>query len=113
MRTSLIAGYLNHKCIAPMLFSGTCNREVFNEWFEHQLAPELPVNSVVILDNATFHKSDYLKEIADRNRIELLFLPPYSPELNPIEKLWANLKRFWRGNAQLTLDEMILASGFI
>lgn len=96
-----------------MLFSGTCNSEVFNEWFKKQLIPELPSNSVIVLDNATFHKSDYLKEIAAKNDIELLFLPPYSPELNPIEKLWANLKKFWRNNSLLTLDEMIIMSGFI
>ncbi|MHC5226527.1 transposase [Ignatzschineria sp. LJL83] len=112
-RTSLIAGYFNKKCLAPMLFSGTCNSEVFNEWFEKRLIPELPKNSVVVLDNETFHKSDYLKEIAPKYGVELLFLPPYSPELNPIEKLWANLKKFWRGNAHLTLDEMIVTSGFI
>lgn len=96
-----------------MLFSGSCNSEVFNIWFETQLVPELPVDSVVVLDNATFHKSVYLKEIALKHGITLLFLPPYSPELNPIEKLWANLKRFWKNHSTLRLDQMILLSGFI
>lgn len=113
IRTSLVAGYLDKKCIAPMLFSGSCNSEVFNTWFEEQLIPELPGNSVVVLDNATFHKSDYLKEISLKHHITLLFLPPYSPDLNPIEKLWANLKRFWRNHSTLNLDQMILQSGFI
>ena len=96
-----------------MLFDGVCNTKLFNIWFEQILIPELPENSVVILDNATFHKSQELQMIAKNHNVELLYLPPYSPELNPIEKLWANLKRFWRNNDHLSLDEMIIASGFV
>lgn len=108
MQAILIINAL-HACY----FHALVTAKFFNEWFKKQLIPELPSNSVIVLDNATFHKSDYLKEIAAKNDIELLFLPLYSPELNPIEKLWANLKRFWRNNSLLTLDEMIIMSSFI
>ena len=66
-----------------------------------------------MLDNATFHKSKHLHRIGKENNVELLYLPPYSPELNPIEKLWANLKQFWRNHCHLSLVDMIIASNFV
>ena len=70
----MIAGYCNKKCLAPMLFSGKCNSEVFNEWFEKRLISEFPKNRVIVLDNATLHENDCLKEIALKHDIHLLFL---------------------------------------
>ena len=67
-----------------------CN--IVRDWFENQLCPVLKPGQVVILDNASFHKSRKLKELAEAAKCELLYLPPYSPDLNPIEKFWANLK---------------------
>jgi transposase len=95
-----------------MLFDGTCNTEVFNQWLEFELLPELVCGTVLVLDNATFHKSSRTREIVEEVGCELLYLPPYSPDLNPIEKLWGNLKRFW---AQIggPLDEMIRLSGYL
>ena len=57
-----------------------------------------PATDVVIMDNASFHRKGALREIAKRHRISVLFLPPYSPDYNPIEKLWANMKRWLRKN---------------
>jgi transposase len=105
-RTSLIGGYLEHKLIAPMLFSGTCNSNVFNQWLEHMLLPQLVTGSVIVLDNASFHKAKSTRQLVEQAGCELLYLPPYSPDLNPIEKLWANLKRRWRKIGG-TLDELI------
>lgn len=91
-RESFIAGKSGKQIIAPMCFKGTCNTELFNAWVEQSLIPELRAGQVVILDNATFHKSKKTKELIEKAGCELLFLPPYSPDLNPIEKFWAHLK---------------------
>lgn len=91
-RESFIAGKSDKQIIAPMCFKGTCNTELFNAWVEQSLIPELRAGQVVILDNATFHKSKKTKELIEKAGCELLFLPPYSPDLNPIEKFWAHLK---------------------
>jgi transposase len=91
-RESFIAGKVGGKIIAPMCFKGTCNTELFNVWIEQVLTPELKPGQVVIMDNATFHKSHKTKELIESLGCRLLFLPPYSPDLNPIEKFWANFK---------------------
>ncbi|NJK71909.1 MAG: hypothetical protein HC926_00250 [Synechococcaceae cyanobacterium SM2_3_60] len=62
-RTSLLAARLNKRLIAPLLFPGTCNTALFNLWLEHELCPLLNKTMVVILDNATFHKSKRTKRL--------------------------------------------------
>ena len=93
-RTNIVAGYVNQKSIAPMVFSGSCNTELFNVWVEKCLIKELIHGQVVVMDNATFHKSQKTKELIESVGCKLIFLPPYSPDLNPIEKFWANMKRW-------------------
>lgn len=90
-----------------MLFEGTCNTLVFNAWVEQFLAPLLSENHVVVMDNAIFHKSQKTKDLITATGATLLFLPPYSPDLNPIEKAFANLKRFREFNESLPLDRVI------
>jgi transposase len=77
-----------------MVFNGTCNTDLFNKWVEHFLIKELKAGQVVIMDNASFHKSQKTKELIESVSCKLIFLPPYSPDLNPIEKFWANMKRW-------------------
>lgn len=100
-RTNIIAGLVNNKSIAPMVFNGSCNTEVFNVWVEEVLIKELKRGQVVILDNAAFHKSTKTKELIESVGCKLIFLPPYSPDLNPIEKFWANMKRWIKQKIQL------------
>ena len=92
-RESFVAGKIGSKIIAPFCYQGTCNTDLFNFWVEHFLLPELSVGQVVILDNATFHKSLKTKELIESTGCRVLFLPPYSPDFNPIEIFWANFKR--------------------
>jgi SPP1 gp7 family putative phage head morphogenesis protein len=68
--------------------------------------------STMVLDNASFHKSEHTRRLVEHAGCQLLYLPPYSPDLDPIEKLWANLKRRWRkvGGA---LEEMIVGSDYL
>ena len=95
-RTNIIAGYVNKTSIARMVFNGSCTTELFNHWVEHFLIKELKTGQVVIMDNASFHKSRKTRELIESVGCKLLFLPPYSPDLNPIEKFWANMKRWIR-----------------
>jgi transposase len=91
-RESFIAAKCGSKLLAPLCFQGTCNTLLFNTWIEQFLVPELKPGQVVILDNASFHKSVIAKELIEKAGCQILFLPPYSPDLNPIEKFWAQFK---------------------
>ena len=79
-----------------MEYTGTTDSVLFEFWFENVLLNEVDEGSVIILDNATFHKKSVLPALARHHHCDLLFLPPYSPDLNPIEKKWAWLKRILR-----------------
>lgn len=101
-RTNIIAGLVGNKPIAPFVFNGTCNTELFNNWVEQFLIKELIAGQVVIMDNAAFHKSKRTKELIESVGCRVIFLPPYSPDLNPIEKFWANMKRWIKQKIELS-----------
>jgi hypothetical protein len=84
-RTSLIAANRVKKLLAPVLFSGSTNALWFNQWLQDHLIPELKPNSTLILDNAPFHRQNDVYQIAHEAGHSVLFLPPYSPDLNRIE----------------------------
>ena len=87
-RQSFVAAKAGSKIIAPMIFEGTCHSGLFETWVKQVLLPELIPGQTVVMDNATFHKSLKTKTLIQEAGCELLFLPPYSPDLNPIEKFW-------------------------
>jgi len=91
-RTSIIAVSQNARLVAPFVFEGSCNTEVVDTYFEKVLLPVLPKGSVIVLDNASFHQSPSTQKLVADAGCELLFLPTYSPDLNPSEHLWARLK---------------------
>lgn len=95
-RTNVIGALLGKALLTVSLFQGSINTEVFNGWVEQDLIPKLPAGSVVIMDNATFHKSKSMKENLEKLGHILLYLPPYSPDLNPIEHKWAQAKAIRR-----------------
>jgi putative transposase len=84
-RTSLLAARVDGRLVAPWLFPGTCTTTLFNTWLEHQLCPLLDETMVVILNHAAFHKSQRSRELIEATGARILFLPPYSPDLNPID----------------------------
>jgi len=79
--------------LAPVLFEGSTNSKWFNEWLEKYLLPEIPENSIIIMDNAAFHKTLETRRIIENAKHNLIFLPPYSPDFNPIEQDFANIKK--------------------
>ncbi len=91
-RTTLIAGYINGGFIAPFRFKGYTNTKVFNHWVEKCLIKDLQPGQVVVLDNASIHKSRKTIDLIESVECRVLFQPPYSPDLNKIEPMWANLK---------------------
>jgi len=92
-RVNFAAGICMGKWVAPFEYNGTTNSALFELWFEKRLLREVKPGSVIVLDNATFHRKSVLPALAQRYGCSVLFLPPYSPDLNPIEKKWAWLKR--------------------
>ena len=91
-RESFIAALSQGRLMFPMCFQGTCNTGLFNTWLEEMVVTQLQPGQVLILDNASFHRSEKSKQLVEAVCCKLMFLPPYSPDLNPIEKCWANLK---------------------
>lgn len=102
-RTSVIAGLKLNKSLAPMDFKGYCDTDVVLTWVKHWLIPKLEPGDTVIWDNASVHKSQKLSEAFKVAGINLLFLPPYSPDLNPIEQFWSWLKAWIRALNQPNL----------
>ena len=72
-----------------MVFDGALDRAIFDEYIKHILAPALNPGDIVILDNLSSHKSLVSQEAVDTRHAEFKFLPAYSPDLNPIEKMWS------------------------
>jgi len=99
------------KFYAPYIFDGTCNTELFNAWLKQMLLKELPSNQVIIMDNASIHKNKRTRDLIERAGHILLYLPPYSPDLNPIEKTFGLIKR-WLSAAikETTLSDIILSN---
>ncbi len=75
-----------------MYFEGNTDTGIFNQWIEEFLIPELKAGQTVIMDNATFHKSPRTAELVELSGCKLLYLPPYSPDFNPIEQKWGHVK---------------------
>jgi transposase len=95
-RTGIVAAQMGKSILAPLVYDGAMDSRLFETWFENCLLPALPEKAVIVMDNASFHRKSKLFDITEKARHLLIFLPPYSPELNPIENLWSWLKRHLR-----------------
>ena len=103
-RTNIIGGLLygehEKKHIAVRCYEQSATARLFEDWFEFELLPVFPDGTLVIMDNASFHRKNVFWKIAERHDIFVLFLPPYSPELNSIEHSWANFKEWLKHNGK-------------
>jgi transposase len=108
-RTNFAAGIRLGKWVAPIEYEGSMNSALFEWWFEKCLLNELNPGSVIVLDNATFHRKSILPGLAAQKNCTVLFLPADSPDLNPIEKKWAWLKKRLR-KILLDFDSFELAA---
>lgn len=84
-------GHIRH--VAPFCYSQPMNCDLFETWFRTQLVKSIARGSTVIMDRASFHRKKTLENLARRHHVKILFLPAYSPDFNPIEKTWANMKK--------------------
>ena len=76
----------------PFIFDGTLNKELFSMYIEKYLAESLAHDDILVLDNCSVHKSKLVIETLEKHKINFTFLPPYSPDFNPIELLWSKMK---------------------
>lgn len=104
----MVSARIGDNFTAPVLFQGASDALAFNAWLEHQLCPLLDETHVVIMDNASFHKgAETETRLIAATGASLLFLPPYSPELNPIKKDFANIKRRYQYNPETSIEQII------
>ncbi len=111
-KTSTFLAALRHDRItAPCVVDGAVNGEIFRAYVEQCLAPTLAPGDIVIMDNLASHKIDGVRQAIEAAGAALLYLPPYSPDLNPIEQAFAKLKARLRTAAARTVDTLWEAIG--
>ncbi len=110
---TFIAGLRRNRLTAPFVVDQPMNRLIFETWVQTQLAPTLSEGDVVILDNLAAHKSPAAEQAIRARGAWLLFLPPYSPDLNPIEMAFSKLKAHLRARTARTIDDLWQAIGDI
>ena len=107
--TTVIGALRQNGLVAPCAFDGPINGEKFRAWVEQFLVPELKPGDIVVLDNLSSHKVAGVRTAIESAKARLLYLPPYSPDLNPIEQWFAKLKALLRKAAARTFDALINA----
>lgn len=91
---------------APMTINGAVDGTVFRIYVEQVLCPTLASGDVVVMDNLPAHKVSGIKELIEGKGAKLIYLPPYSPDLNPIEKCWSKIKTYLRKEKARTREEL-------
>jgi len=102
--TTFVAGLRLEGLVAPFVFDGPINAVAFEAYVEQFLVPELKLGDIVVMDNLSSHKRPKVAALIEAAGASLLYLPPYSPDFNPIEKLFAKFKALLRKAAERTVD---------
>ncbi len=111
--TTFVAGLRNNAITAPLVVDQPMNGVIFQAWLEQHLAPTLGARDIVIMDNLPAHKVAGVGAIIEKTGATLLYLPPYSPDLNPIEMMFAKLKTLLRKAKERTVDKLCDRIGVI
>jgi transposase len=109
--STLIAGVRLDGACAPWLFDGAMDGEMFLAWVCQGLVPVLQTGDLVIMDNLATHKVAGVREAIEAAGARLLYLPPYSPDFNPIENMWSKIKQVLRSLSPRTQPELLVAAG--
>jgi transposase len=109
--TTFVAGLRQDGIVAPFVLDGPINRHAFETYVARVLVPELRPGDVVIMDNLPSHKGPRVRELIEAKGASLRYLPPYSPDFNPIENAFAKLKALLRKAAERTVDGLWAAIG--
>ena len=104
-RLNAIGAIIGMTFLTLSLFDCSINSDVFYAWLIKDLLPKVPKDSVIVMDNATFYKRQDMIDAIEKKGCTLKFLPPYSPDLNPIEKKWAQAKSI-RRKMRCDIDEL-------
>lgn len=104
--TTFVAGLRLTGMMATMVLDGPINRDAFQAYVEQVLVRELRPGDIVIMDNLSSHKGNAIRQAIEAAGARLLFLPPYSPDFNPIENAFAKLKALLRAAAERTVDAL-------
>jgi len=104
--TTFVAGLRLAGITAPLVVDGAMNGDVFRAYVEQHLAPALKPKDIVILDNLASHKVNGVRQAIEAVGAQLVYLPPYSPDFNPIEQVFAKLKILLRGAAERTISAL-------
>ena len=109
--TTFLCGLRQDGLVAPLVLDGAINGAAFLAYVEQMLCPTLHPGDIVICDNLSSHKVSGVREAIEARGASLLYLPPYSPDLNPIELAFSKLKRLLRAAAERTVDALWAAIG--
>jgi len=107
--TTIIGAMRLDGSTACMAVDGATDKDIFREYVRCVLLPTLRVGDIVILDNLSAHKDQQTRDLIEQAGAELRFLPPYSPDLNPIEKMWSKVKTYLRATKARTEEELYQA----
>ncbi|HOH52383.1 MAG TPA: IS630 family transposase [Candidatus Hydrogenedentes bacterium] len=107
--TTLVAALTSQGAAAPMVLDGPMDAASFEAYVEQVLVPSLPEGAVVVMDNLSAHKAPGVARLLEAAGAQLWFLPPYSPDLNPIELMWSKVKTLLRGAKARTMEDLIAA----
>jgi transposase len=109
--TTMISSIRLDGSTAPLVIEGPTDRDVFESFVSQVLVPTLGAGDIVVMDNLSPHKTSAVLDAIEATGAEVWFLPPYSPDFNPIEKMWSKIKAFLRKVKARTYEALIAAIG--
>lgn len=111
-RTNAVGALIGRALLSAALFAVDVNSDVFTAWVELDLLPKLPMQSVVVMDNATFHQREDPQNMIKNVGHDLLYIPAYSPDSNPIGQKWVQAKAL-RKQTHCSIDKIFTWNQFI